>query len=148
MTPEIEAQLAQLRDIRLPDPVGWWPLAYGWWLALALVCAALLAGRVYARWRKQTARARALRELAAIPGDDPQGFATAVSILLRRVARRKDALAAQLSGKPWADYLAQKGLRADLASYLAEATYAPGGADTPTDDTLRNAAAHWIRRQT
>lgn len=147
MTPETEAQLAQLRDIRLPDPISWWPLAYGWWLALALLCAAILSGIVYVRWRKQTARARALRELAAIPGDDPQGFATAVSVLLRRVARRKDAFAAQLSGPRWAEYLTGKGLRPDLATYLAEATYAPRGADAPTDD-LRHAAAHWIRRQT
>ena len=148
MTPEIEAQLAQLRDIRLPDPIGWWPLAYGWWLALAFMCVMALAGVVLSRWRKQTARARALRELATIPTDDPQGFATAISILLRRVARRRDAVAAQLSGAGWADYLAQKGLRPDLAAYLAEATYAPPGPNMQTADTLRDAAAQWIRRQT
>ncbi|MGJ8609534.1 MAG: DUF4381 domain-containing protein [Octadecabacter sp.] len=148
MTPEIEAQLAQLRDIRLPDQIGWWPLAYGWWLAFALVCVAFLVGLIYTARRKQSARTRALRELALLRTDDPQGFATAVSMLLRRVARRKDALAAQLSGSGWADHLTHKGLAADLARYLSEATYAPQAAQRPDDETLRDAAAQWIRRQT
>lgn len=25
LTPEMQAELDKLRDIRLPDPVGWWP---------------------------------------------------------------------------------------------------------------------------
>jgi hypothetical protein len=29
--------LAQLRDIQLPEPVGLWPLAWGWWALLLLV---------------------------------------------------------------------------------------------------------------
>ena len=27
LTPEMQAELDKLRDIRLPDPVGWWPPA-------------------------------------------------------------------------------------------------------------------------
>lgn len=48
--------LAQLRDIHLPDAIGLWPLAPGWWLAIiiTLICIALL-------WRffiqKKSARA-------------------------------------------------------------------------------------------
>jgi uncharacterized protein DUF4381 len=26
-----------LRDIHLPDPISWWPLAPGWWLSLLLI---------------------------------------------------------------------------------------------------------------
>lgn len=147
MTPEMEAQLAQLRDIRLPDPVGMWPLAHGWWLSLALLCAAILIGFSYAAWRKQAARYRALRELDALPADDPQSFATEVSMLLRRVARRKEPHAAAFSGGSWAAYLTQKGLDQDLAAHLVEATYAVKLENAPAPTTLRDAAAHWIRRQ-
>lgn len=46
--------LAQLRDIHLPPPIGWWPPAPGWWLLtlLALMTVALLANI----WRKRRAR--------------------------------------------------------------------------------------------
>ena len=43
LTPEQEAALAQLRDIRLPDPVGWWPPAPGWWIFGGLIVAAVVA---------------------------------------------------------------------------------------------------------
>ena len=26
-----------LRDLRLPEPVGWWPPAPGWWILAAIV---------------------------------------------------------------------------------------------------------------
>lgn len=147
MTPELEAQLAQLRDIRLPDPIGWWPLAMGWWLALATICAVILAGFAYLAWRKQTTRFRALRELERLPADNAQSFAAEVSTLLRRVARRQDAEAVALSGGKWAAYLTQRGLDPDLAAHLVEATYAADTGHAPKPATLREAAALWIKRQ-
>jgi len=38
--------LEQLRDIHLPEPISWWPLAPGWWLA-ALVFIVLLTFSIY-----------------------------------------------------------------------------------------------------
>ena len=29
--------LAQLRDIQLPEPISWWPLAPGWWVLIISV---------------------------------------------------------------------------------------------------------------
>ena len=55
-----------LRDLQLPEAVGWWPLAPGWWVLLALSVAgfAYLSWRWYRAWRFNAPRRYALRELA------------------------------------------------------------------------------------
>src|SRR5690606_20856396 len=80
-----------LRDLHLPDPVGWWPLAPGWWILLALVLVALLlAWRVlHLRRRRNAARRLALAELARLEAAyaadrDLARLASALSQLLRR----------------------------------------------------------------
>ena len=37
-----------LRDLHLPEPVGWWPPAPGWWILLLLVTTLLAYGLVLA----------------------------------------------------------------------------------------------------
>ncbi len=49
-----------LRDIHLPDPISWWPLAPGWWLLLALF---ILSVSVSVLWRRHQ-RAHALKKTA------------------------------------------------------------------------------------
>jgi len=44
--------LAQLRDIHLPEAIGWWPPALGWWLLLALLVILIVAGIYWLRWRE------------------------------------------------------------------------------------------------
>lgn len=56
--------LAELRDIHLPEAVGYWPLAPGWWLLLASVL--LLAGLIVwavRRYRRNAYRRAAVKEL-------------------------------------------------------------------------------------
>lgn len=147
MTPEMESQLALLRDIRVPESIGWWPLAYGWWLALALICTATISAFIWNFLRKRTARYLALRELESLTAGNPRDFATGLSMLFRRVARRKDSHAMQLSGESWAKYLSDTGLKPALAQHVAAATYALRMDAAPSSETLRSAAATWIRRQ-
>jgi hypothetical protein len=45
--------LPQLADITLPEPIGLWPLAPGWWLLIALILTALLAGGFFCYRRHQ-----------------------------------------------------------------------------------------------
>lgn len=103
-----------LRDLHLPDPVSWWPLAPGWWLVIALLLAGLgwLSHRVWRRWLHNAPRRYAVRALARIEKDylahrNPVMLARDVSQLLRRsmlaYATRHDV--AGLTGESWLEWL-------------------------------------------
>jgi HAMP domain-containing protein len=100
-----------LKDIHLPEPVGWWPLAPGWWGLLGLILLGLLAFGLWRnRRRKFAPRRAALEELRKLDGDFslpvPEKL-QAVSILLRRTALtvwpREEV--AGLSGTAWLKWL-------------------------------------------
>lgn len=154
LSPEIQSQLAQLRDIRLPDPVGWWPLAPGWWI-IATLCIAAIAGTVlWSILRRRTIRFAALKELDALRlSDGPTDmahYATEISALLRRVAIRVNGRKAGVpSGEDWSDYLSRGtgGMDRRWSAVLAEAPYAPSHlAETHEVRALADAAELWIRR--
>ena len=103
-----------LRDLHLPAEIGWWPLAPGWWLLLALAFAALLwAGyRGFLRWRANRARRIALRQLALIAqeyADEKDALSTSqqLSELLRRalLAYAPRSIVAGLTGERWLEFL-------------------------------------------
>ena len=80
-----------LRDLHLPEPIGWWPLAPGWWVLIALAVAGLvyLLYRQYLVWRSGRARRVALKELGRVrreyaDGQDAVRLAKALSELTRR----------------------------------------------------------------
>lgn len=54
-----------LRDLHLPEAIGWWPLAPGWWLLIGLLVTGLvlIARALYRQHRHNRARRHALREL-------------------------------------------------------------------------------------
>ena len=60
-----------LRDLHLPDPIGWWPLAPGWWFVLVLVAGGLayLASLALKKWRHNAPRRFSLRELAGFEAE-------------------------------------------------------------------------------
>jgi len=43
--------IARMRELHLPDPVGWWPPAPGWWVVAVLVAIALVLG--WHVWRRR-----------------------------------------------------------------------------------------------
>jgi hypothetical protein len=103
-----------LRDLHLPEAVGWWPLAPGWWVLIALVAIGmlLLLRRAWIRWRRNAARRIALRELARLEASyreapNPVLLATRLSELVRRTmlayAPRKEV--AGLTGPEWLAWL-------------------------------------------
>lgn len=119
MNPDITTLLEPLRP---PEPVGWWPLAPGWWILLTLVLLASGFG-LYQLWRYYQRGAvlrearSSLRKLAQMTGD-PQRCACEVNTLQRRLclafAPRRDA--AGLTGPAWADLL--NGLTRDNSAPL------------------------------
>ena len=137
MTPADTAiGLAGLRDYHLPEPVGWWPPAPGWWLlfGLSLVLGGLLVWRGLRRRRRAAAARQAERELArlraALDGQgDPATFVRGLSRLLRRyaLARFPGQRAAALTGEDWLRFLDTHGgggrFRDGPGRLLADAPY-------------------------
>ncbi len=108
-------ELEQLRDIHLPDPIGWWPpslalltvLIIG---AILLMLLALLSLRAY---RRGALKRAALKELQVIQQAHQTGkknaydALNAVAALLRRtcLSRFPRASVAQLTGEAWLTFL-------------------------------------------
>lgn len=145
-----------LRDIHLPDPVGWWPLAPGWWLLAGLMLA--MIAWLFWRWRQQKrgehALELALHELERLQGKhgkNTKDLLRELSVLLRRVAISQYGRqqVSGLTGAAWVKFLddrAGKTLFAGkLAHLLTEVPYRP---ETQAETTaLLQAIRQWIRLQ-
>lgn len=131
--------LAQLKDIHTPDPISWWPLAWGWWVVIALCLALLTLIIVWAIKRKRRARYRkqALAELHRLAKNELNAgeFIAAINHLLKRVVQHQSshtqASASTLSGHAWLTYLDQSqaknstAFREGAGRALGEAAYRP-----------------------
>lgn len=157
--PESQDPLAQLRDIHLPEAVGLWPLAPGWWLLIALLLGALIAGGVYLRRRHKSndfkrEAIRQLHQLAAIREQDSLAYVQQLNALLKQTALTVHPRAdvASLSGQQWLLYLDQHSNNDDnhfvdgVGQCLADAPYRPQLA-TEQLLGLQQLAERWIKQQ-
>lgn len=100
-----------LRDIHLPQAIGWWPPAIGWWLApLALLGVVALLIWLVRRWRRVTPIKLARKELDALANAAdlaPDEKLRRLSILLKRVALATydREQVAGLTGEAWLSWL-------------------------------------------
>ena len=142
----------QLRDIHLPAEPSWWPPAPGWWMLATLSLVMLLAGVCLWRRQRRSAgqRAQVLAELDELirqhqHDGDQAALASGLHQLLRRVARRHDALATQQRGEAWRQTLARVPVDAvtlDRLLQLDRAMYQPKMAfDHAAAST---AVRHWL----
>lgn len=110
----MDPQEIPLRGLHLPETVGWWPLAPGWWLLIIL--AVIAAGWLIRAWLRQrahaAARRKALRKLeesrsAYAYHGNPVTLGAEVSELLRRtmLAYAPRAEVAGLTGDDWLAWL-------------------------------------------
>jgi hypothetical protein len=124
-----------LKDIHLPDPVSWWPLAVGWWM-LILLCVLATAGflwwlRVSAPKRRRGKIRKLVRdELGRLEAEykvsnDAGRLLQDVSILIRRLAMSLSprGQVAGLCGQDWADWLRRQGLDEQSLTMLLEGPY-------------------------
>jgi type II secretory pathway pseudopilin PulG len=109
-------QLAQLKDIHLPEPIGWWPLALGWYILIGLLLIALLGSLVwiYRYYQQGRAKRQALRMLKDYvqryqQDNNHQLMSARLSELLRRVALAyfPRSQVASLEGEAWIAFLNQ-----------------------------------------
>lgn len=146
-----------LRDIHLPEAIGWWPPALGWWLAaLGIIFILVLTIWLYRRWRKQTPVKLARRELIMINqntvGDDLR-LLMELSALLRRVAislhPRLDS--ASLTGDDWMAFLDRSLKDAPfsqgLGNLLKDAQYRATAPDNLDRAALLSLCERWLEAQ-
>ena len=105
----------RLRDIHLPEPVSWWPLAIGWWIVMALLLLIIgLSVWLYLRRRRRRLSAGYLARVELsklreryLQHEDVRLLASDISILLRRLSisayPREES--ASLTGERWLQHL-------------------------------------------
>ncbi|MCR9293681.1 MAG: DUF4381 domain-containing protein [bacterium] len=139
---ENAASLDRLNDIVIPPPVGWWPLASGWYvvLGMVLVLCGWLSWRRWKLWRSNAYRRVALREL-----ESARSVAN-ISAILRRVALTwaPRAEIATLGGSEFADWIASHSPSPMPKSVRETLRFGAYTSDESDFSPLREYAATWI----
>jgi len=96
-----------LRDIHLPDPISWWPLAVGWWIVIGFSLLFIFAIVVIIRRSlRQTLKKQAIKRLNEIETTfrttlDASTCITEISIFLRRIVITRNPKDAGVTGYAW-----------------------------------------------
>jgi len=138
--------LDRLHDLALPPEVSWWPLAPGWYVlfVVVLVLALVLSYRAWKKWRANSYRRAALRELAQA------GDVAAIAAVLRRTALAfaPRHVIAEKNGTAWIAWLAEQSptpLPESVRTQLTAGIYGrPAG--SPNLASLHAFAESWINR--
>ena len=157
--PASQVPIPQLADIHLPDPVGLWPPAPGWWLLSAAALAVLLIAllKLRARYRRnayrRAARSALLQAWQVYQSDSDGGrYLRTFNQLLKRTALAgypRESVAG-LSGAAWVDFLAATadGLPQSAKTLLQAAPYRPAtaAADAAELARIHQLGLDWIKR--
>lgn len=107
----MEPSQLPLRNIHLPDPIGWWPVAPGWWILMAMaVLLIVFSSWWWRRMRRFAIKKYAVREFFRLKNDPnltSQQRIEILSALLRRICisiyPREQV--ASLTGQDWLNFL-------------------------------------------
>lgn len=150
--------LAQLKDIHLPDPISWWPLAPGWYVLAGILCLLFIflgyhASRCHhnALPKKQALRLLEHYQKHYEKEHNVSQTSAQISELLRRVALvyYPRIEVASLHGEAWLQFLNQTSKKIDFNTVRALLLDAPFKTTDPTID-LDPLFAHaklWIKQR-
>jgi len=156
-----QLDLSQLRDIHMPEPTSWWPLAPGWWILLGILLLVLTGFWLLHRYRQRNAwRRDALARLAVLQGQhqseacQSQQLVSELSVILRRVAvsRFPREESASLSGEEWLAFLEQQcrketSFQSEVGRLLIVAPYALATSITSDEmNSLFELCRDWISK--
>ena len=144
MNPEM--MLSQLAPLREPTPIGWWPLAPGWWGVTIALLVALIMLWIWVRKRRdrRSYRRLALAQLASLRAQ--KASAASVNRLLKAAALRAFPYepVASLHGEQWLSFLHQRCASLPPEAFNAlETRYQQHPIEV--SDALFDAAEHWIK---
>ncbi len=138
-----------LRDIHLPDPVSWWPIAPGWWIIIAsvilIIVVILIAKNIYLKKklnRDIKTELEIIKQQYQLTQNKPL-LAQSLSLLLRRasISYYPKTDIAGLIGNEWLAYLddtrnrssANKKFQSETGKVLLSAPYLPENTDLDFD---------------
>ncbi len=154
-------QALDLRDIHLPEPISWWPIAPGWWLLITalflIITLFFIIKKIYAsRQLKRDIRS----ELETIKQQfykiqDKSRLVKSLSVLLRRasISYYPKTNIAGLTGNDWLSYLDQTSnetstrmkFQSDIGNILLSAPYLPDNSEMDFDaKTLIQLCESWL----
>lgn len=138
--------LDQLKDIHLPDAPSIWPIAWPWWLALAILIVIIAA--LLWRKRKHAWRKIALAQLAHLETLPDHDFVRQSNRLMKTIAVRQLNLpCAHLSGVAWLHFLDQQVASPVFLPGLESYAFAVDSPNPSIDkQQVMQACAAWIRR--
>ena len=155
LSPEAQELLAQLRDIREPASIGWWPPAPGWWFLALLVLACTAAVFLWLRRkRRQRLRNRYRAEAVRLLQLLDTGGQTApqeINEILKRVAVTTYGRAGcgNLTGRAWLDFLQASAPESpcpqQVEKVLLEHLYRKDAVDASGNLALRDYAVQWVQ---
>jgi hypothetical protein len=147
-----------LKDIHLPETIGWWPPAIGWWLLAFLIPLLMVFFYwLYKRLTNRTAIKTAKSKLAAIKQDpalDNSKKLHELSMLIRRVAISINPRTevASLTGRQWLAFLDKSLTGAPFSEGCGQLlATAPYRNSPPTElevSQLISLCENWLKAQT
>ena len=147
-----------LRDIHLPEAIGWWPPAIGWWLLAILIPLFMaLMFWLYKRITRKTAVKAAKKLLLQIKHDQQRENSQKLkdlSALVRRVAISTTARneCAGLTGQKWLEFLDQSmkssPFTQGIGQLLANAPYQKSSPTEQEISQLTRLCEDWVNAQT
>ncbi|RLP52789.1 MAG: DUF4381 domain-containing protein [Ketobacter sp.] len=155
---EQQDPLAQLKDIHLPESIGIWPPAIGWWLLAIILLALVIGGLIWLLKRHQaTAYKRvAQAQLQEIESrfqkdKDYRQLLSDLSVLLKRtcITRYGRARVAGLTGKEWLKFLDEAGSTQDFTQGPGKVLVSERFQPTPNANSqaLLQLVQSWLKKQ-